>query len=1102
MGAYLGNNKKLKLMINNVAFKIQPGKLTKCDHEYTSTVVGPTCTAQGYTKHTCSLCGNTYNDSYVAKLDHVVVPIPGYDATTQAPGLTDGQKCNICGTILKEQEIIPIIPTPGEEECTHTIVYRTENRIDATCTENGSYERIEYCTVCNEELSRETIEIEATGHNWGELEIDVPATETTQGSGHRDCLNNCGEQKPEIIPELGHTHTEETLEAIPATCTSTGLTEGKKCSTCGEILVAQETIDMDPDNHTGEAVPGGTAESHLEYGCCGSVINTTHNYDQDSGVEYKAATCTTNRKNYLACSCGYNPQLIAYVTEVGEFDPENHQIGWTEIQGGTEEAHTKYSCCGAPKATTHFYTSTPITSATCVDEGEEQFTCTCGYTYKETIPVNPTAHDWGKWITDEEATEEAEGSKHRDCQNGCGNTDTAKIPPLTHEHDYYYDVTVTDPTCTEDGYTTYTCRCGDSYTDNEIEATGHEYTETVTAPTCTTGGYTTYTCHCGDIYVGNEVEALGHTEVDDMGFAPTCTEPGLEDGSHCEVCGVTLVEQEVIPANGHSYIKVVTPPTCVDQGYTTTTCEHCEYFEESDYTDPIGEDGHDFYDSDDTRCNYQAATCTTDTRYDIKCNNCDALQEVVIEYTALGHDFEHDDWQVIKAPTCTESGEHHLYCSHGCGEHQTNNPPALGHTPGNKVYENEIAPGCETDGSHDEVVYCTKCTEELSRETVTDNATDHSSDNGSIENEIAATCTVEGRYDTVWRCSKCGVELGRSPTITGYAAHTPGPEVKENEIQPGCETWGEFETVVYCSVCDVELSRAKDGVYEPLGHDRLQYSHCECRRCHEIEHQGPQISCTCGTCQQAWHAGDECDTIFTEPDCINGIPGHEADGTYCNKCFEFIVQPTIIPAEHVLDSETCECKWCHEIYHNMPDGDCYCTNCEHDNLCEYYSDFIEATCTQGKTCNRCGTVWSSPLGHSWVAATCTAPKTCSVCGATEGEAKTHDWGDWEIWDEGSCDEMDMAGERRRYCTICRAEDLDNNYRHEPNWENGECTICGTQCDQSHSGCVCSKCGYENHTFELNTDGVGQCIDCETYCRHDNVAADGHCLDCSQEGVHD
>ena len=58
---------------------------------------------------------------------------------------------------------------------------------------------------------------------------------------------------------------------------------------------------------------------------------------------------------------------------------------------------------------------------------------------------------------------------------------------------------VTAPTCTAAGYTTYTCAyCGESSTGNEVAATGHNYSSTVTDPTCTAVGYTTYNCTvCG-----------------------------------------------------------------------------------------------------------------------------------------------------------------------------------------------------------------------------------------------------------------------------------------------------------------------------------------------------------------------------------------------------------------------------------------------------------------------------------------------------------------------------------------------------------------------------------------------------------------------------
>ena len=85
----------------------------------------------------------------------------------------------------------------------------------------------------------------------------------------------------------------------------------------------------------------------------------------------------------------------------------------------------------------------------------------------------------------------------------------------------------TEATCTTDGKVVYTAVYG-AYTDTAtvvIPASGHSYDAVVTAPTCTEGGYTTYTCHCGDSYVADDVDATGHSH-EAVVTAPTCTEQG------------------------------------------------------------------------------------------------------------------------------------------------------------------------------------------------------------------------------------------------------------------------------------------------------------------------------------------------------------------------------------------------------------------------------------------------------------------------------------------------------------------------------------------------------------------------------------------------
>ena len=82
-------------------------------------------------------------------------------------------------------------------------------------------------------------------------------------------------------------------------------------------------------------------------------------------------------------------------------------------------------------------------------------------------------------------------------------------PPTTEPtHAHSYRKTVTSPTCTEGGYTTYSCSCGDSYKDDYTNAKGHTYTDTVVPPTPSQKGYTNHVCSCGYFYTDSYVDPI------------------------------------------------------------------------------------------------------------------------------------------------------------------------------------------------------------------------------------------------------------------------------------------------------------------------------------------------------------------------------------------------------------------------------------------------------------------------------------------------------------------------------------------------------------------------------------------------------------------
>lgn len=103
-------------------------------------------------------------------------------------------------------------------------------------------------------------------------------------------------------------------------------------------------------------------------------------------------------------------------------------------------------------------------------------------------------------------------------------------------------VTETPAACGKAGEIVYQCEnCGfvwSEYTD----ALEHDYVATVTEPTCTESGYTTNVCSlCGDTYTTDVVAALGH-DWEDVEATETTTA-----GKKCTRCGETEGIEDIIP---------------------------------------------------------------------------------------------------------------------------------------------------------------------------------------------------------------------------------------------------------------------------------------------------------------------------------------------------------------------------------------------------------------------------------------------------------------------------------------------------------------------------------------------------------------------------
>ena len=318
---------------------------------------------------------------------------------------------------------------------------------------------------------------------------------------------------------------------------------------------------------------------------------------------------------------------------------------------------------------------------------------------------------------------------------------------------------------------------------------------------------------CGEIYGA----ALGHVEETVLGKAANCTETGLTDGKKCSVCDAVIVKQEIIDALGH---KDENKDHACDNGCDEYQGEHadattdedhlCDYgcgkaISEHDYDDGVvttapkcGEKGVKTFTCNcgHTYTEDVAALEHKDENRDHACDNgCTVYQgehtdattdkDHLCDYGCGEAASEHDYVGVeTTAPNCTEKGVKTFTCN--CGDSYTEDIPSNGH----KDENNDLI--------------CDSCKVNL--------CINHSPADEIRESVVEATCKAAGSYVSVIKCSKCGEEMSRETKEIAQLSHT---EEALDRVEATCETTG-LTAGKKCSVCD-EILEAQE-VIPSLGH--------------------------------------------------------------------------------------------------------------------------------------------------------------------------------------------------------------------------------------------------------------------------------------------
>lgn len=530
-------------------------------HHYTTTVVPPTCTHYGYTRHTCtdSGCDIYYMDAYTDPLGHAWNEGSGthtawtYTCTRCGETRTVYNITGSCGSgvywsLNTDTGILSIYGKGTMSNYSRTPPwnsYKDSIRhvvIDEGVTSIGSYAFYEHAAI-------ETVEIPSTVRSLGLGSFcwceNLQAVHIPEGvtSIPEDCFWACLSMTELTLPSTlrsigqGAFYSNEKLTTLdlPAGLTSLGEDAFWDCESITSVVIPQGVTVIPEVCFAGcTALHSVTLHDNITeiqrdaFNDCVNLRSLT--------LPKKLRTIGVNALADIGTSSLTIPANVTFIDSGAFYGADLTSLHFKgDAPGFDAKAFSGISIVA-------YY---PRGNATWTDDVRQQYGGSVTW-----IAEAPCLHSYDAVVT--EPTCSAQGYTVYTC-SACGYSYREDGAPATGEHamtDWYVEW---DPTCYYEGCEARYCMVCGLYESVTIPMTEHDYYEYTYPPSCSWGGYTEYWCNlCGDYYMGDYTDPTDDHDYSDWQtvVTPTCTDEGQQD-RYCYMCGYE--DRQAIPATGHVY---------------------------------------------------------------------------------------------------------------------------------------------------------------------------------------------------------------------------------------------------------------------------------------------------------------------------------------------------------------------------------------------------------------------------------------------------------------------------------------------------------------------------------------------------------------------